>query len=105
MEKKNELIVVNGELNLEISKRLKEFELLKKDIEAKRDAYVEAIKTAMEANGITKFENEFVTINYIGETVANTFDTSKFKVDQPEVYSQYTKQTPKKAFIKITTKG
>lgn len=105
MESKNELLVINGQLDLKVSKRLQEFEQLKKDIEAKRDAYVEIIKEAMEKNGITKFENEYVVINYIAETTATTLDSKALKEAEPETYTKFTRVSTKKAYIKIATKG
>lgn len=102
----NELIKIengNSLLNAEVSNKIAEFERQIKFIEEQEKALKEAIKEEMEARGISKIEDEIngMTITYIAPTHRETFDSKKFKKDNPDLYDEYVKLSPVKSSIRI----
>lgn len=63
-----------------------------------------AIKNAMANSGIKKFDNEYISITYIAATTRKGFDGTKFKKEQPELYSRYEKLSDVSPNIRITVK-
>ena len=57
----------------------------------------------MEANGIDKFISADGTFKatYVKETTSKTFDSKRFKEENPDVYEEYLKETTRKAYIKF----
>ena len=100
----NELIKIkNGTslLDAEVSNKIAEFERQLKLIKEAEDALKEAIKAEMEARGILQVEADGMTISYVAPTSRETFDSKKFKTDNPDVYDEYVKLTPVKSSIRI----
>lgn len=64
----------------------------------------EKIVETMLKQGITKFENENLIITYIAPTTAETFDSVRFKSEQPETYKKYVKKVDKKESVRIKLK-
>ena len=90
-------------LDMEASNKIAEFERQMKLIKEQEDALKEAIKAEMEARGILKVEDTTngMTISYIAPTTRETFDSKKFKADNPDMYDEYVKLTPVKSSIRI----
>lgn len=63
-----------------------------------------AIKEAMEANNVKKFENDFIAITYVAPVERTIFDSTRFKKEQPETYDQYTKTSRVKSSVRIKVK-
>ena len=80
------------------------YETLKAKAEKAAQQVREKIVDSMLKQGITKFENENLTITYVAPTTAETFDSTRFKAEQPDVYKQYTKTINKKASVRIKLK-
>ena len=80
------------------------FEREKAQAEENAKLIREKIVDAMKRQGITKFENDKISITYIAPTTAETFDSKKFKEDNPETYKQYIKITNKKESVRIKLK-
>ena len=102
----NDLIKVengNSVLDVAISKTIADFERQIKFIKEQEEALKEAIKAEMETKGILKVEDATngMTITYIAPTYRETFDSKKFKVDNPDVYDEYVKMSPVKSSIRI----
>lgn len=104
----NELIKLeNNELELTkdgiqfIKKLLKtKIEKLTKMEEQLKEIFLEN----MEKNNINKFvslDGTFKAI-YIKETTSKTFDSKKFKEENPDVYENYLKETTRKAYVKFS---
>lgn len=93
-------------LDAETSRKIAEFERQIKAIEEQEKALKEAIKTEMEQRGIIKLEDEVngLNITYIGETMKETFNSKQFREDNPDMYDEYVKLSPCKAYIKIKVK-
>lgn len=80
------------------------YENEKKLAEENRNKVRDKIIEIMKAQGITKFENENISITYIAPTDAETFDSKKFKEEHPNTYQEYVKITHKKESVRITLK-
>ena len=88
-------------LDIEVSNKIAEFERQMKHIKEQEDALKEAIKAEMEAKGILKVEADGIAISYVAPTERETFDSKKFKADNPDLYDEYVKFTPVKSSIRI----
>lgn len=75
-------------------------EATKKETEM-RDSLVAVMKD----KGLTKFENDKISITYIPPTTAKTLDTALLKAEQPDLYTKYLKDTEKKEQVRIKLKG
>ncbi len=93
----------NSLLDVEVSNKIAEFERQIKIIKEAEDALKEVIKAEMEAKGILKVTDETngMSITYIAPTDRETFDSKKFKADNPDMYDEYVKFTPVKSSIRI----
>jgi hypothetical protein len=93
----------NSLLNAEVSNQIAEFERAMKAIKEQEEALKEAIRAEMEARGILKIEDETngMTITYVAPTTRETFDSKKFKADNPDMYDEYVKLSPVKSSIRI----
>lgn len=105
----NELIrMQNGTslLDIETSNKIASFEKLIKELKEQEEALKEAIKAEMEAKGLLKVEDEIngITISYVAETMRESFDSKKFKAENPDVYDEYIRFSPVKSSIRIKVK-
>lgn len=80
------------------------YENEKKLAEENRNKVRDKIIQIMKEQGITKFENDNISITYIAPTDAETFDSKKFKEEHPDTYQEYVKITHKKESVRITLK-
>lgn len=80
------------------------YENEKKLAEENRNKVRDKIIEIMKAQGITKFENDSISITYIAPTDAETFDSKRFKEENPNTYQEYVKITHKKESVRITLK-
>lgn len=90
-------------LDIETSKKIADFEWAIKKLKEQEEELKEAIKAEMEAKGILKLEDETsgMTISYIASTNRETFDSKKFKADNPDLYDEYVRFSPVKSSIRI----
>ena len=90
-------------LDMEVSQKIVEFERQIKLIKEAEDALKEMIKAEMEARGILKVTDEAngMTISYVASTSRETFDSKKFKADNPDLFDEYVRFTPVKSSIRI----
>lgn len=90
-------------LDLETSNKIAEFERAMKAIKEQEENLKEAIKAEMEARGILKLEDTTngMTISYVAPTYRETFDSKKFKAENPDMYDEYVKFSPVKSSIRI----
>lgn len=103
----DELILYNNEnylVNPAYADMIVEFERQVEDIRAKEDALKTRIKEEMEAKGILKAESEKISITYVGPTKSETLDGKALKKELPDIYSEYTRLTERKGYIKIKVK-
>lgn len=65
----------------------------------------EKLLAAMEAYGITKFENDAIKITYYAPSTTTSIDSTKLKKEQPDIAKEYSKTSNKKSYIKIEVKA
>lgn len=80
---------------------IEEVELQKKELDEKQKEMREVAKEAMERSGITKFQNDVLTITYIKPTTRNSIDSKALKADFPDIAKRYTKTSDVAASIRI----
>ena len=95
----NESILAEG-----VSKKIAEYEKALKELKEKEELLKESIKSEMEEKGIIKIENEDLSISYIAPTDRITFDSTRFKKENPKIYDEYLKISPVKSSIRIKVK-
>lgn len=96
----NDLVLASDQL---INEAL-EIKYLEEKLKAKKDNLTLTLLEEMKAKEIKKIETPDVIISYIDETERETFDSKKFKEDNPDMYDEYVKFTPVKASIRIKAK-
>lgn len=103
----NELITIeNGTavLNADTVKKISDFEYTMKKLKQAEDELKNAILAEMEEKNILKIDNDTMTISYIGATGRETFDSKKFRADNPDLYDEYVHISPVKPSIRIKVK-
>lgn len=88
----------------EAEAKVKNFELLKKEVEAQAEILRQQLIEAMRAQNIKSFENESLKITYIEPTTRETIDSKKLKAEMPEIAAKYTKTSKVKDSVRITLK-
>ncbi len=89
---------------VEVESLIREIEERKKAAEAQALELRAALMAAMEANGVTSFENESLKITYVAETERASIDGARLKKELPEIAAEYTKRSKVKASLRITIK-
>ena len=72
--------------------------------EAAAKVMKEKLMELMEANGVTSWECDEFKATIGKDSVATTFDSTKFKSAHPDLYKQFTKTSTRKGAFKITAK-
>jgi len=88
----------------ERERALADIESAKKSLEAQIKDYREKLKQAMVEQGVTKFENDYIRINYIEETTRKRIDSKKLKAEKPEIYNNYLKESKIKDSVRVKIK-
>jgi hypothetical protein len=78
--------------------------LVIKKQEAKQDEFKEKILQVMEANGIKKWENEFISITYVAPTTRTSIDSTALKKKYPQIAEECSKNSDVKSSIRIKVK-
>lgn len=103
----NKIITVESgiyNLDADFEKQLIEYKQTIDALKRQADAMEDQIKLAMEQYGLVKIETPSFLINYIAQTDRETFDSKKFKADNPDLYDEYIRITPVKASVRIKLK-
>ena len=66
------------------------------------NAMKELLMKHLSMHEIKKISDGLVTITMIAENIRKTLDTDRFKEDHPELYNEYLKESPSKAYVKIS---
>lgn len=74
-----------------------------KDLTSSRDDLKVKLMALMEQYGITKFDNDDLSITYVAARNGTKFDTTKFKKDHPDLYEQYLKPSSTKTSVRFKT--
>lgn len=102
-----ELIKVENEIGIldtEVSKKVAEFEKALKEIKEKEEELKQNILSEMESKNILKLETDSLTVTYIAPAERETFDSKRFREDNPDLYDEYVKFSPVKSSIRIKVK-
>ena len=93
-------------LDAETSGKIAEFERQLKAIKEQEEQIKKAILEEMESKGIIKVEDEIngISISYVAESYRETFDSKKFKADNPDMYDSYIRMSSVKPSIRIKVK-
>lgn len=100
----NDMIIYKDEnpiLNPETAGLFADYERKMKELKEQEENIKEAILKEMEAKGVIKLESEEIKITYIAPTDRETFDSKKFRSDNPDLYDEYVKITPVKASLRV----
>lgn len=102
----NLMILENNELELtkEGIQFIKKLQKAKVEVAKMEEQLKEMFLNKMEENNIDKFISADGTFKatYIKETTSKTFDSKRFKEENPDVYENYLKETTRKAYIKFS---
>lgn len=93
-----------GILDTEVSKKVAEFEKALKEIKEKEEELKQNILSEMESKNILKLETDSLTVTYIAPAERETFDSERFREDNPDLYDEYVKFSPVKSSIRIKVK-
>ena len=93
-------------LDAETSGKIAEFERQLKAIKEQEEQIKKAILEEMENKGIIKVEDEIngISITYVAESYRETFDSKRFKADNPDIYDSYIRMSTVKPSIRIKVK-
>lgn len=91
--------------NVEVINAIAQISVAKKQIEEQEKTIKEKLLAAMEAYGITKFENDAIKITYYAPSTTTSIDSTKLKKEQPDIAKEYSKTSNKKSYIKIEVKA
>ena len=103
----NNLIIVENDV-LKLTKEgiqfIKKLQKAKVEVAKMEEQLKEMFLEKMEENNIDKFISTDGTFKatYIKETTSKTFDSKRFKEENPDVYEDYLKETTRKAYIKFS---
>lgn len=96
-EKKYEVMVEDGHLVITddvalLLSRARMLDATIKSLSKERDSIIEAMKDAMNKNGIDKFESDFMRINRSKTTMKDAVNVEKMKADG--IYDKYVYHVP-----------
>ena len=91
-------------LNPDVSIKLAEFERMVEEIQNKQKELKEKILAEMEKRGILKIETDELTISYVAPYSKESFDSKKFRKDNPDLYDEYIKIGTVSASVRIKVK-
>lgn len=94
--------VVVGEQVRQLLDYAKHVDLEQKRLAIQLDEFKEALKVAMEENGIKTFENDLVKISYKEPHVRQSVDTKKMK--EEGIYDLFTKEVNVKGSLSLSFK-
>jgi hypothetical protein len=91
-------------LNADIAYQIAHFERLMKSVKQREDNLRAEIQAAMEAHDIKKIDTDDITITYVPATDRETFDSKKFRADNPDMYDNYVKISHVKPNVRVKVK-
>lgn len=89
---------------LQVCKAIETLENEKKQLDAEFEKLKTGLLELMKANGVKKFENEFIRLTYKEPTIRISLDSKKLKEEMPDVFENYKKESKVKESILIKIK-
>lgn len=107
-QNKGELELINSDdlhNALVIERKIVEMEQNVKLLKEQREKFISGMYDLMEQYDIKQIDNEAYKITRVLPTTRKSFDSARFKADNPELYSEYIKESPVKGSLRITLKN
>lgn len=89
---------------LQVCQAIEQLENEKKKLDAEFDKLKTGLLELMKANGVKKFENDFIRLTYKEPTIRTSLDSKKLKEEMPDVFDKYKKESEVKESILIKIK-
>lgn len=103
----NEMIQIKGGvavLENDADAMLAELEQKIKALKDVEEEIKKQIISEMEDKGLIKVETERICISYVAATSRESFDSKKFRSDNPDLYDSYVNINPVKASVRLKLK-
>lgn len=71
-------------------------------LEQEKKRHLEQLRSRMELEGIKKIETPRLLVTLVADSTTSTLDTKRLKEDHPELISQYSRESVRKGYVKIT---
>lgn len=98
----NELTIIkDGQLTHEAITIINKYESVMKRMKMEYDTFREALLKAMEENGVVSIKGDGLSVTYIAPTEKETFDSKRFRAENPDLYDAYVRLSPVKSSIRI----
>ncbi len=97
-----EIQIVDNRISQAIANEKTRLDSLKERDAHLREKLLEAMELSIANGGSKKFENDVLRITYVPAQIRTTFDSTRFKNEAPEIYSEFTKETEVKPHLKIS---
>lgn len=84
--------------------RFAEFERQAKAIKKAEDELKKSVLAAMERHNVIKLDTDELSISYVAATERETFDTKRFRSENPDTYDDYVRFSKVKPSVRIRLK-
>ena len=101
---RKDVATVEDEKAIEVVRQMSDVLVEIAELEAKRDAFKKQLEEMFEQFGVEKWETDHFIISRVGSYTKETFDSKKFKEDNPELAKEYIKTSKVKPSIRIKLK-
>lgn len=102
-----DLILINDgvpSLEQRLEDEIANLETIMATCKARQEVLKAQLVEEMGAKNILKIDTPKLTITYIGESDTEKFDSKAFRKDHADLYDEYVRMSPRKAYIKTTMK-
>lgn len=89
---------------LQVCKAIEALENEKKQLDAEFEILKNGLLELMKANGVKKFENDFIRLTYKEPTTRTSIDSKKLKEEMPDVFDKFKRESEVKESILIKIK-
>ena len=90
---------------IEIQRQIQSQKAMLEQLEQQQEQMKVEIMEAMKQNGIKSFDMGEIKLTYIAPTTRESLDNKTLKVELPEIYEKYKKETQVKEQLKITIRS
>ena len=98
----NDIMITNDNLiPIETENEIVKIEQKLSELKALEEEMKSKLLKEMQIRNIKKIETDKITITYVDESTRETFDSKSFRADHRDLYDEYAKISPTKAYVKI----
>lgn len=94
----------NAILSPDAAARFAEFERQAKAIKKAEDELKKSVLAAMERHNVIKLDTDEISISYVAATERETFDTKRFRAENPDTYDDYVRFSKVKPSVRVRLK-